>query len=176
MQSCKSPLALLAIGMALALPASAQMPLPDDGHDHCGGMVPPGQHGLPDDKFLDGPLPPFLHGLDLSEAQRDAIFSILHAQAPLLRDKAKSLRKAGEALRTLPLSSQYDDAQAGVLAAALADDIAALSLLRALSEHQIYALLTPEQRKQAAEAKSGRFDFHPMSHRAGRASDRLRAI
>lgn len=148
---------------------------PESGHEHC-DMPPPGHHGIPDDKFMDGPMPPFVHGLNLSEAQRDAVFKIVYAQMPLMRDKTKSLHKSEEALRALTLSGQYDDAKAKTLAEAIANDMVQLSLLRAQSEHQIYMLLTPEQRKQAEELKSRFEDFHHANDRDDKSQGRPRAI
>lgn len=177
MKTCQFNLKHLiaAISLAAFLPAFAHaQTAPEGGHEGC-KMPPPGHHGMPDELWMDGPVPPFVHGLELTEAQRDAIFNIMHAQVPLLRDKMKSLHKSQEALHALTLSSQYDETKAKVLAEAVADDMAVLSLLRAQSEHQIYVLLTPEQRKQAAEIKA-KFDFHLMNHCDGKSQADARSI
>jgi periplasmic protein CpxP/Spy len=104
----------------------------------------------------EGPIPPFLRGLDLTEAQRDRIFEITHAQAPLMRQKSKEARTAHEALRDLAMSAQYDEGRARALAAEDAKASADLALMRVRTEHEIFALLTPEQRKAVQEPK-GRF-------------------
>jgi Spy/CpxP family protein refolding chaperone len=105
-------------------------------------------------------MPPFLRGLDLTEAQRDRIFEITHAQAPLMRQKFKEARTAHEALRDLAISAQYEDGRARVLAAEDAKAGADLALMRVRSEHEIFALLTPEQRKTVQEMKA-RFEAEP---------------
>lgn len=162
----------IAIAALIVLAPSFAQAQPADAHEHC---MMPSHHGMSDDKFMDGPVPPFVHGLNLTEAQRDAIFNIMHDQAPLMRDKMKALHKSQEALQMLTMSNQYDDTKAKTLAEDAAEDMAALSLLRAQSEHKIYALLTPEQRKQANEIKA-MFDFHPAMGHEGKSQAGLRAI
>lgn len=99
-------------------------------------------------------MPPFLRGLDLTEAQRDQIFEIMHAQAPNVRQKSKVARAAHEALRDLAMSAQYDEGRARALATEEAKATADLTLMRVSSEHQIFALLTPGQRKSVQEQKA----------------------
>ncbi|MDB5754034.1 MAG: hypothetical protein JWR56_462 [Massilia sp.] len=103
-----------------------------------------------------GPGPRFLHGVQLDEAQQDKVFAILHAQEPMLREQAKAERQAHQALRALAASGQFDEAKASALAQAAGRAIAASALQRARSEAQIQALLTPEQRRQAAEGRPRR--------------------
>ena len=93
-------------------------------------------------------MPPMLRGLSLTEAQRDKVFAILHAQAPLLREKYKVARGAQEALLALTTSMQYDQARARSLADAGARALGELSVLRANAEHEIYLALTDAQREQ----------------------------
>lgn len=114
----------------------------------------------------EGPVPPFLHGIDLTEAQRDKIFEIMHAQAPTVRQKAKEARTAREALRDLAMSPQYDEGRARALAAEGAKADADLALLRVRSDHEIFALLTPEQRQTVQEMKA-QFDAGPGRDRRG---------
>lgn len=157
--------------IVLAVPATAQpvphgLPL----HHGCGEdagppVVPPGMPaGLPG--AVGGPVPPFLHGAHLSEAQRDKVFSILYAQLPLLREQFKASRKAQDELRGLAASDGYDEAKAKLLAEASARAQAAIALLRARGLHRIYALLTPEQRSQM-EA-DGPVSFPSPGKRGGR--------
>lgn len=91
---------------------------------------------------------PMLRGLTLTESQRDKVFMIFHAQAPTLRENIKAARRAHEDLRQLALSAQFDQAKAISLADSCARLIGTLALLRAEGEHEIYALLTEEQRRQ----------------------------
>jgi periplasmic protein CpxP/Spy len=83
-----------------------------------------------------------------TEAQRDKVFAILYAQAPALRESAKAARRARDDLQRLVKSAHYDQAKARSLADAGARSPSTLALLRADGEHQIYAVLTDEQRQQ----------------------------
>ena len=101
-------------------------------------------------------LPPFLHGIELSEAQQDKVFAATYAQAPLLREQQKIAYKAHAQLRELAASSAYDDARASALANTAAQAMAKISLQQARLEQQLLAVLTPEQRKQAGQRREGR--------------------
>lgn len=95
--------------------------------------------------------PPMLHGVDLSEAQQDKVFAILHAEAPYLREQGKLADKAGEALRAMGRAEQYDDAKAAALAKEAASAMANIALQRVRTEQKLLTILTPEQRKKLAE-------------------------
>ena len=101
-------------------------------------------HGAP---FGPGPLGHLRH-LDLSEAQQDKLFAIMHAAAPQQRAQMKAERKAHEALRALGGSPRFDEARANAAARDLGQAIAAGAVLRARIESQVLALLTPAQREQ----------------------------
>jgi len=156
---------LLVAGIALAVPLSVHgQPVPDDfegvfrdpllgrgpgpagpmppGH---GGGAPWPQHGFAGPEEV---MPPLLRGLALTEAQRDKVFAILHAQAPLLRERFKVARGSQEALLALTTSMQYDKAKARSLADAGAQALGEVSFLRADAEHEIYLALTDAQREQ----------------------------
>ncbi|MEH6435485.1 Spy/CpxP family protein refolding chaperone [Massilia sp. DD77] len=90
--------------------------------------------------------PPHLAGLDLSEAQQDRVFAILHEAAPKRRELDKAERKAREALRELAGAPQVDAAKAGKHAQALGQAISDQELLRLRTDSQVRAVLTPEQR------------------------------
>lgn len=128
----------------------------------------PGGPGGPDGPgaMEEGPMPPFLRGLDLTEAQRDQIFEIMHAQAPLMRQKLKEARRAHEALRDLAMSAQYDEGRARALATEDAKAGADLALMRVRGEHKIFAVLTPEQRNTVQEMKA-RFEQGNAPDRKG---------
>ena len=150
---------LLAAGLTLGGYAQAyDLPAPDGAP----GMAPPSfeqgspggheGHGGPEGMLpMMGGLPPFLHGLELTEAQQDKVFTILYAEIPYLREQGKAARKAHEALRALTQSAQYDDARAAALAQAGAQAMANITLQHVRTEQKLLALLTPEQRKQLAE-------------------------
>lgn len=126
-----SPLAAMADG-GRASPAQGKMMHPDGPHGHARG-------------------PSMLRGVDLTEAQRDKIFAIEHAQAPQRREQSQNLQKAHEALRTLAQSGQFDERKAAALADSAGKAMAAIALLEARTDAQVMALLTPEQRKQAID-------------------------
>ena len=121
----------LLAGCALALAATATFAAPPP-------MMGPDQE----------PTPPFLHGVSLTEEQRDKMFEIMHAQMPGLRAREKELRQAHEALLRVSLSGEFDDIKAKSLADAGARAMAEIALTRARLDHKVYRLLTSEQRKQ----------------------------
>jgi protein CpxP len=166
MKTLLKPL-IITLGIATLAPAIAQaQPSPDEKNGSCGRMEAPEHRGHPEAGMMPGlPMPPFLHGIELTEAQRDAIFSILHAEAPAVRERMKAVHKAHEALHALTMSGKYDEARAKELAETAADNMAVLSLLRSRSESRIYALLTPEQRKAVNETKN-KFGPHPGNARS----------
>lgn len=150
---------LLAAAMALPLMASGGAARADDEGDG----RPPMMHPAPDQDGQRGPgpgfhgapgmglRPPFLHGLELSEAQQDQVFAILHAEQPYLREQGKAAAKAHEALRALGSADKYDDAKAAALAQEGATAMANIALQHVRTEQKLLAVLTPEQRKKQAE-------------------------
>lgn len=151
---------LLIGGISLAIPLAALAARPMmNGPGGCDRPPPMGQGAGPG--FGPGPdmgmapLPHFLHHLDLSEAQRDKIFALLHAEAPRLRDQAKALRQSHEALREMARSENFDAKRAKELADAGANAMAAMALARASMENQLFNLLTPEQRERMQAMDDG---------------------
>jgi Spy/CpxP family protein refolding chaperone len=151
---------LVLMGAPLAVLAQ-DMPPPDfkqhmqhppmEGVQHeMGGMHEMGHHGGI----------PFLHAVNLTEAQHDQIFMIMHNQAPQMREHAKAARKAHQELQMLATSGKYDDAKAKSLADTAARAIAGMALLHARSESAIYALLTPEQHAQIEAMKAKMQERH----------------
>lgn len=120
---------------------------PDGGPDHGPGFG----HGFgPGPGFGPG-RPPFFHGLELSEAQEDKVFAILHAETPYLREQGKAAAKAREALHALASADKYDDAKAAALAREAATAEANIALQRVRTQQKLLAVLTPEQRKKKAD-------------------------
>jgi protein CpxP len=155
--------ALLLTGPLASFAASP--PGPDGGHEgRCGppdfhgfrGPPPgPGFGGFPGGGYGGpgfGP-PPFLAGLHLTDEQQDKVFAIVYAAAPAMRDQEKALRKARETLRDINVSPQYDENRVKGLADSAAKADSQLMVLRVRTEHEIYALLTPEQKKQFEERR-----------------------
>jgi protein CpxP len=95
----KHTIPALLIGLAVLLPTLAlAQPEGKDGPDDC--AQPEHRRVHPDfDLMASAPLPPFLHGIALSETQKDAIFGILHTDAPAIRTRMKAARQAREALQ-----------------------------------------------------------------------------
>jgi protein CpxP len=114
----------------------------------------PGGHGPR--HGVKGPGLPFLRGIDLTEAQEDRLFAILHAQAPQLREQDKIEDKAHEALRSMLDAGDFNEAKASGHAKALGQAIAARELLRVRTAGQVMALLTPEQRAQIKRGDESR--------------------
>ncbi len=91
---------------------------------------------------------PLLDGIELSEAQQDRLFAIMHEAAPKRREHDKAERRAIEALRAASRADKFDDAKAATAAQALGAAVAAEELLRVRTDAQVMALLTPQQREQ----------------------------
>ena len=150
LSACSMPLVALA----------QQAPSPDGAPPQALEGASPGFGSAPGPGPEHGPgaqgLPPFMHGIELSEAQQDKVFAATYAQAPLLREQQKIAYKAHAQLRELAASSAYDDARASALANTAAQAMAKISLQQARLEQQLLAVLTPEQRKQAGQHREGR--------------------
>lgn len=124
---------------------------PDHGPDRGTGFGPSFGPG-----FGPGPAPgfgPLFRGVELSEAQQDKVFAILHAEAPYLREQGKAAIKAREALRELASADKYDDARAAALARDAATAEANIALQHVRTRQKLLAVLTPEQRKKQADEK-----------------------
>jgi Spy/CpxP family protein refolding chaperone len=89
--------------------------------------------------------------MTLTEEQQDKVFAILHAAAPQLREHMKAARKAHDALRDLGRSAEFDSGKAALLAQSQAAAESQLALLHTRTEHDIYLVLTPEQRAHLAD-------------------------
>lgn len=140
----------MAASVALAIPLSAAAFHGEPGgHPDCGNFVGHGGTGKGSEM-----MPPHLRGLNLSEAQRDKVFEIMHAQAPVMREKAKAVRKAEGDLRALTAADDYSEAKARALTDMAAKAMAEMTLARTKVERQVYEVLTPEQRKQLADLKA----------------------
>jgi Spy/CpxP family protein refolding chaperone len=131
-----------------APPQAGRMAGPDGDADHGPNAGPgPGERRGPGGHALRHGLP-FLRGIDLTEAQEDRLFAILHAQAPQLREQDKIEDRAHEALRAMLDAGDYNETRAAAHTKALGQAIAARALLRVRTAGQVMALLTPEQRAQ----------------------------
>ncbi len=112
----------------------------------------------------------WLQGLDLSEAQRDKVFEIMHAQAPRMREQAKLVRTARAELGGLTTAPALDPAQLKAASDKLARALADMSASRVSTRNQIFQLLTPEQKQQLQARlteRGGRGGMGPGNHRPG---------
>lgn len=138
-----------------AVPLSPMPPMSPHGPGMMGrgpGPGPGGPHGM-------GPHPGgafFLHGLKLSEEQRDKIFAIEYAQMPEAREQYKAIEHARRDLHQMVVSGQYDEARARTLTESLGRAVAREAQLRAQAGAKIMQVLTPEQRKQVGEREAQR--------------------
>ena len=92
--------------------------------------------------------PPPLHGLNLSDAQHEALFAQMHGDAKARHDAMRAVQRSAEALRKLAQTEPFDEAKAKSLASEHGRQIAELVWLHARAE----ATLTPEQRTHLANA------------------------
>lgn len=91
--------------------------------------------------------------LDLTEAQRDQLFEIRHAQRPAMREKMKELRKTRQTLRELATAETYDAEQVRKAAEQQASVQADLIVMRTEAKQKMMQLLTPEQKQKLAEKR-----------------------
>lgn len=150
-------LAAALAGAASAAPAAEEQgapPIPAGGERAAEAVPGSDGPGPRHARHMGAPALPFLRGIELTEAQQDRVFAIMHAQAPQLREHDKAERKAHAALRDMMDAGRYDEAQASAQARALGQAIAARELLRVRAAAQVLALLTPEQ-KEALNRERG---------------------
>ena len=116
----------------------AQAPVAVDGA--CLAKMAPGGHERPGPAGKP-PLPPFLHGINLSEQQQDRLFELTHQQMPALRKLGKDTAQALDKLHELALSGRYDEGEARRLARQAADAQSAMAL--ALRQQQFLTASLP---------------------------------
>ncbi len=173
---------LIAAGLILAVPLAAQARPMMDGKGYCDRPMPAkmqegfGKHGgMQAGKHggMHGGKHMGLRGLNLSEEQRDKIFTLMHEQAPVMREKAKVARNARSELRALSQAEQFDAERAKALTDAAAQAHAEMDLLRAQTRHALSQVLTPEQRQQWQE-RQDRFQRGDWGNRGGQRGEGLR--
>ena len=140
------PQVLLARG-----PDDVPPPCPPDFVEH--GAAPGMTQGLP-----------VLHGVELSEAQEDAVFELVHAKIPAQRTLERKAAKALDELHRLGTSERFDTRQARALAETYAQAQAQLSFNQAELDSKLRALLTPEQRQQLDAPRHERLGPRPARH------------
>jgi protein CpxP len=170
--------------LAVSLPM-ANIALAHDGHQagaHCErGQHSKQHHGLRHHGHHasnDG-VPHYLHGLDLTQTQKDQLFALIHEQAPILREQQKQRHALHQALRETSQAQAFDDAKAQEIASGLATLEREQVLMRARTQAKVFALLTPQQREKAQvfkearakgertafKARNGRLHHHQEHHK-----------
>ncbi len=96
----------------------------------------------------------FLRGLDLTDAQRDRIFAVRHANEPAMREQGKILHATRAELSKLALSNDYDEAKAKALTDRSAQAMSTMAQLRARGMNEIFRVLTPEQQAKVIERQA----------------------
>ena len=128
--------------------------------DDAPGMMPPMHGGHPGMRGgpMMGPMMG-LRGLDLSQAQEDQVFKIMHEQAPAVHEQVKQLRAAHEALAKAAAADPFDEKKAKDAADQEGKAHAQLALLHAQGMAKVRAVLTAEQR--------AKLDQRHMAHAGG---------
>ncbi|TVO57669.1 periplasmic heavy metal sensor [Denitromonas halophila] len=147
---------LLASSIALAVPLAAQAaPGMGGGKGGCEAFMHMGPG-------MDGPgrggMMRMLKGLDLTEAQRDQIFELKHAEMPKMREQMKLMRDLKNQLREAAIAENYDAARVKALTEQQSVAMATMMQSRIAGERAVYEVLTPEQRKQLQEKRAWRGD------------------
>jgi Spy/CpxP family protein refolding chaperone len=107
--------------------------------------------------LADPHLPPAQRSIALTKEQREKLYEIFHAQDSVLHRQTRTLQDAQEEMRRLAASSDYSEMKARALAEVVAKATAEIAFLVSRSDHQLFEILTPEQREQVTAV------FHPTT-------------
>lgn len=129
---------------------------------HPGPHGPRAGHGHPGPDGFAMPGAGMLRGLNLSEAQRDRVFNILHAQAPKMREQAREARNARRDLQQLSMAGELDETRLQAAAQRASRAMTDMAVLRARTHNAVFRELTPEQQAQLKARIEHR--SHPMQH------------
>jgi Spy/CpxP family protein refolding chaperone len=117
---------------------------------------------------LHGPFGPFrafhgahdaLRALDLTDEQKTEVKSILRSHRQEFKDAAERLRAVHESVGKVAHQETIDEAAIRAGVAQALQPLGDLAVLHAKVQHEIHAVLTPEQR-QKAEALREKFHSH----------------
>jgi len=148
-----TPLLALALA-AITIPLSSYAE--SDKHDRCHQRAH-ASHGFGKhfhERLGSIGVPSHLAALSLSETQQDKVFELMHSQVPKARQAEKQRQQLHVDLNKLSNSGSYDEAKAKQISEKLATIEKEHVLNRAATNHQIYQILTPEQRKRLDEVKT----------------------
>lgn len=101
-----------------------------------------------------------LHGVRLTDQQKEQFDKLKQDTKPAFEAKMKALHQTGESLRQAGGFANYNAAQVRQLADQQAKQLADLTVLKIELRHKAFALLTPEQQKQALEHEKKHQDEH----------------
>jgi periplasmic protein CpxP/Spy len=126
--------------------ASAQPPASPHGCErisgpHLQGEAPPAFMAIP-------MLPPYLSGIELTEAQQDTLFMLMRDNATAIFENEKIARKTMQELHQLAGSGHFDIAKSRSLADAHGKALAELTYLHTIVQAQTWAMLSAKQRMQ----------------------------
>ncbi len=96
----------------------------------------------------------YMRNLNLTEEQKSKIKALEQNDSQAMQEKFKALRETKMEIRKISMSGNYDEAKVKALAESDAKNMAELTVLHARNGHQIYQILTPEQRKQMDEQRT----------------------
>jgi periplasmic protein CpxP/Spy len=145
---------VITMGLAIAIPLSAQAGPMMGAKDYCDRSMQIPQSMNKAMHKHDG-AHRTMRNLNLTEAQRDQLFALKHAQAPQMREKAKLARNAQQELRALAQAETFDAERAKALADTSAQARSEMMQLRAQNQHAMLQILTPEQRQKWQERATG---------------------
>lgn len=139
---------LLASFLAMSLPTASLAHA-----EHDGDKGPRCERGDKSNHDMHVGKAPYFCDLDLTNAQKDQLFNLNHAQIPVMRDQHKQHQQLMKELRETAQAEKFDEAKIQQLS----DKAAKLEKEKVLAwahhDAQVFALLTPEQRKKAREYK-----------------------
>ncbi len=153
-----SATSLLVISLPLASMAIAQDDGPNakdrdmDKRAHCekGDKM---RHGMRNHDMAKPCMPPYLQGLQLTPAQDDQIFALTYPQIPAMRDEHKQRMQLMDDLRAVSQADKFDEAKVQQIANKMSALEKEKIVTRARNDAKIFAILTPEQRVKARDAK-----------------------
>jgi len=133
------------------LPAVALANPPMDGHPPHDEFGRPPMHRFFDDCEQ---LPPFLHGLDLSDQQKSEIKNLLKTQRDAMDETRDKERAVDRELKQLSFSGDYSEDKARPLIEKSLDLHRTVALRKAAFDNSVFKLLTVEQQNQLKAAKT----------------------
>ena len=150
----QAPMPMMGMGGmgAMAGMAGEESCMGKDGHKHGHhhGMMGEMGQGRMQAKDGKGFMPPFLRGIDLTEAQQGKIKELTQKNFAEAQGKGEAMFKQHRALHDLAFAPKYNEAEAKRLANEIAQSQSEMMLNRVKLEQQIFATLTPEQQSKVS--------------------------